>query len=80
MIRTQKIPFIQSTAAPPVLILTSVVIAMGILIPFSPLGVSVGLRPLPATYFVWLVGTLVAYCALTQVIKTIYIRNFAKWL
>jgi P-type Mg2+ transporter len=80
MIRTQKIPFIQSAAAPPVLILTSVVIAMGILIPFSPLGVSVGLRPLPATYFVWLVATLVAYCALTQVVKTIYIRNFAKWL
>jgi P-type Mg2+ transporter len=80
MIRTQKIPFIQSAAAPPVLILTGVVIAMGILIPFSPLGASVGLRPLPATYFVWLVATLVAYCALTQVIKTIYIRNFAKWL
>jgi P-type Mg2+ transporter len=80
MIRTQKIPFIQSAAAPPVLILTGVVIAMGILIPFSPLGVSVGLRPLPATYFLWLLATLVAYCALTQVIKTIYVRNFAKWL
>jgi P-type Mg2+ transporter len=80
MIRTHKIPFIQSAAAPPVLILTGVVIAMGILIPFSPLGVSVGLRPLPATYFLWLVATLVAYGALTQVIKTIYIRNFAKWL
>jgi P-type Mg2+ transporter len=80
MIRTQKIPFIQSAAAPPVLILTGVVIAIGILIPFSPLGVSVGLRPLPATYFLWLVATLVAYGALTQVIKTIYIRNFAKWL
>ena len=80
MIRTQKIPFIQSAAAPPVLILTSVVIAIGILIPFSPLGASVGLRPLPATYFLWLVATLVAYCALTQVIKTVYIRNFAKWL
>jgi P-type Mg2+ transporter len=80
MIRTQKIPFIQSAAAPPVLILTGVVIAMGLLIPFSPLGVSVGLRPLPATYFLWLVATLVAYCALTQVIKTIYVRNFAKWL
>ncbi len=80
MIRTQKIPFIQSAAAPPVLILTGVVIAIGILIPFSPLGVSLGLRPLPATYFLWLVATLVAYGALTQVIKTIYIRNFAKWL
>jgi P-type Mg2+ transporter len=80
MIRTQKIPFIQSAATPPVLILTGIVIAMGILIPFSPLGVSVGLRPLPATYFLWLIATLVAYCALTQVIKIIYVRNFKKWL
>jgi Mg2+-importing ATPase len=80
MIRTQKIPFIQSAAAPPVLILTTVVIAIGILIPFSPLGTSVGLQPLPPGYFPWLVATLVAYCALTQIIKTIYIGRFAKWL
>jgi Mg2+-importing ATPase len=80
MIRTQKIPFIKSTAAPPVLILTAVIIAIGIFIPFSPLGASVGLQPLPLAYFPWLVATLIAYCALTQLIKTIYIRKFAKWL
>ena len=80
MIRTQKIPFIQSAAAPPVLILTGIVIAIGIVIPFSPLGASVGLQPLPASYFPWLVATLVAYCALTQIVKTIYVKRFAKWL
>jgi Mg2+-importing ATPase len=80
MIRTRKIPFIQSAAAPPVLILTGVVIAIGVFIPFSPLGASVGLRPLPASYFLWLVATLLAYGALTQVIKTIYVNRFAKWL
>jgi Mg2+-importing ATPase len=80
MIRTQKIPFIQSAAAPPVLILTGVVIAIGILIPFSTLGASVGMQALPASYFPWLVATLVAYCALTQTIKTVYIKRFAKWL
>jgi Mg2+-importing ATPase len=80
MIRTRKIPFIQSAAAPPVLILTGVVIAIGVFIPFSPLGASVGLRPLPASYFLWLVATLLAYGALTQVIKTIYVKRFAKWL
>jgi Mg2+-importing ATPase len=80
MIRTQKIPFIQSTAAAPVLILTGIVMAIGIFIPFSSLGASVGLRPLPISYFAWLVGTLLGYCVLTQIIKTIYIRRFAKWL
>jgi P-type Mg2+ transporter len=80
MIRTQKIPFVQSAAAPPVLILTGIVIAIGIFIPFSPLGASVGLPPLPVSYFPWLVVTLLGYCVLTQIIKTIYIRRFAKWL
>ena len=60
--------------------LTGIVIAIGILIPFSPLGAGVGLQPLPASYFPWLVATLVAYCALTQIIKTIYIKRFMKWL
>jgi P-type Mg2+ transporter len=80
MIRTQKIPFVQSAAAPPVLLLTAAVIIVGILIPFSPLGASVGLQPLPANYFPWLVATLLAYGGLTQLIKSIYIRRFAKWL
>src|ERR1700730_789159 len=80
MIRTQKIPFIQSTAAAPVLILTGIAMAIGIFIPFSSLGASVGLQPLPISYFAWLVATLLAYCVLTQIIKTIYIRRFAKWL
>jgi Mg2+-importing ATPase len=80
MIRTRKIPFIQSAAAPPVLFLTAVVIVIGILIPFSPLGASVGLQPLPESFFPWLFATLLAYCGLTQLIKSIYIHRFAKWL
>jgi P-type Mg2+ transporter len=71
MIRTHQIPFIQSTASPPVL---------GIAFPFSPLGASVGMRPLPLSYFAWLFATLLSYCVLTQIIKTIYIRRFGKWL
>jgi P-type Mg2+ transporter len=80
MIRTRKIPFVQSAASPPVLLLTAAVIVIGILIPFSPLGAGVGLQALPASYFPWLVLTLLAYCTLTQFIKSIYIRRFAKWL
>ncbi|WP_016682773.1 magnesium-translocating P-type ATPase, partial [Yersinia pestis] len=47
MLRTQKIPFIQSTAALPVLLTTGLIMAIGIYIPFSPLGTLVGLEPLP---------------------------------
>jgi P-type Mg2+ transporter len=80
MIRTPKIPFLQSTASPPVLLVTGIVMAIGIVFPFSPLGASVGLQPLPLSYFAWLFATLLSYCVLTQIIKTIYVRRSGKWL
>jgi Mg2+-importing ATPase len=79
MLRTQKIPFIQSTAALPVLLMTGLVMALGIYVPFSPLGSLVGLQPLPWEYFPWLVGTLLCYCVVAQTMKTIYIRRFGQW-
>ncbi len=79
MLRTRKIPFFQSTAAWPVLLMTGVVIALGIYVPFSPLGTLVGLQPLPLASFPWLVGTLFAYCCVAQLMKTIYIRRFKQW-
>lgn len=79
MLRTRKIPFIQSTAALPVLLTTGVVCVIGILIPFSPLGAAVGLQPLPWQYFGWLIATLVSYCVVAQTAKTIYIRRFGQW-
>jgi Mg2+-importing ATPase len=80
MIRTEKIPFFQSTAAPPVVLLTTAIMAVGIAIPFSPLGAAVGLQPLPIAYFPWLAGILLAYCVLIQAVKTIYRRSFGLWL
>ncbi|MFI5310682.1 MAG: magnesium-translocating P-type ATPase [Gemmatimonadales bacterium] len=80
MIRTAKTPFIQSRAAPPVLVLTAVIIACGLALPFSPLGPKVGLVALPASYFAWLLAILLAYAALVQVVKGWYIRRFDTWL
>lgn len=80
MIRTRKIPFIQSTAALPVLLLTGAVMAFGIFVPFSPLWAAVGLQPLPRTYFPWLVATQLGHCLLTQLVKRLYIRRFKAWL
>jgi len=79
MLRTRKIPFFQSTAAWPVLMMTCLVIVLGIYVPFSPLGTLVGLQPLPLAYFPWLVGTLLSYCCVAQLTKTIYIRRFKQW-
>jgi Mg2+-importing ATPase len=80
MIRTSRVPFVQSWAALPLTLLTLIIMAVGIYIPFSPLGETIGLVPLPLSYFPWLVATLLSYCVLTQIIKAWYIRKFGMWL
>nr|WP_259418078.1 magnesium-translocating P-type ATPase [Bacillus toyonensis] len=80
MIRTQHIPFLQSTAARPVLMLTGLVMFIGILLPFTSLSTQIGLTPLPFYYFFWLLGILTMYALVTQFIKRIYNRKFNRWL
>ncbi|MGH7583027.1 MAG: magnesium-translocating P-type ATPase [Gemmatimonadales bacterium] len=80
MIRTAKVPFIQSRAAWPVLTLTAIIIACGMLLPFSLLGPKLGLQSLPASYFLWLLAILIGYSALMQLTKGWYIRRFNAWL
>lgn len=80
MIRTRKVPFIQSSASWPVMLMTISIMAIGLCIPFTSFGSSIGLTPLPWTYFPWLIGILLSYCVLTQWLKTLYIRAFKRWL
>lgn len=80
MIRTRKIPFIQSRATWPVIGMTSLVMIIGIAIPFTSFGASIGLQALPLSYFPWLVGILLSYCVLTQLVKNWYIKRFSSWL
>jgi Mg2+-importing ATPase len=80
LIRTPKIPFIQSRAAKPVVLLTTAIMAFGIALPFTPLGLAVGFRPLPLSYFGWLVLIVLGYMILEQIVKTIYIKINHSWL
>ncbi|MFG2143404.1 magnesium-translocating P-type ATPase [Streptomyces sp. NPDC048696] len=80
MIRTRRIPFVQSRASWPVMAATVLAVATGLLLPFSPLADSLGFTALPMSYFPYLFGTLLAYCVLTQLVKTWYIRRFDTWL
>ncbi|WP_353097346.1 magnesium-translocating P-type ATPase [Tissierella praeacuta] len=80
MIRTKKIPFIQSKASNPLMVMTFLIISLGILIPYTWFGTYIGLVPLPFSYFPWLVGILSAYSILTQIIKNIYIKKFNTWM
>lgn len=80
MIRTEKVPFLQSTAAPIVLVTTAAVMLAGVLLPFTPLAAGIHLQPLPGRFFVYLPLVLLAYCLLTQAVKLVYIRRFKSWL
>ncbi|HET6804360.1 MAG TPA: magnesium-translocating P-type ATPase [Frateuria sp.] len=80
MIRTRRIPFLQSVAAAPVLALTLAIGAIGVGVPYSPLGSKLGMTALPPAYFGWLALTLLCYAALTQLVKHVYMRRYGRWL
>ncbi|MBL0676914.1 magnesium-translocating P-type ATPase [Aeromonas dhakensis] len=80
MLRTRKIPFLQSTATLPVLLSTSIAIAIGCYLPFSPLAEHFGFITLDGPkYFMWLVITMLAYMGLTQTVKSLYIKRHGQW-
>lgn len=76
IIRTARVPFLQSWASRPLVLMTIFIIAAGIIFPFTHLGTSIGLVPLPLGYFPWLVGILSCYCVLTQLVKRWFIRRY----
>ena len=78
VIRTNKIPFIQSRASWPLTLTTLSIMAFGAWLPYSPLGPSLGLTHLPQLYWPILMATLLAYVCLTQVIKVWLLRK--KWI
>jgi Mg2+-importing ATPase len=76
MIRTRKIPFLQSSPAPALALTTATVMAVGILIPFTGFGRSIGMVPPPGIFFLWLVFILLAYAVLAQMVKTWFVRRY----
>ncbi len=80
MIRTRKIPFIQSTASLPVVLMTALIICLGMCVPFTGFGHSIGMVDLPWYVIPWIWAVLLGYCVLTQCLKLCYIRVFRRWL
>jgi len=76
MIRTRRVPFLQSRAAWPLIVMTLLVMSVGIALPFTPLAGWLHLQALPLSYFPWLVGILAGYMLMTQWVKGIYARRF----
>ncbi|HHX9845885.1 TPA: magnesium-translocating P-type ATPase [Salmonella bongori] len=76
MIRTRRLPFIQSRAAWPLMAMTLLVMVVGISLPFSPLESYLQLQALPLSYFPWLIAILAGYMTLTQLVKGFYSRRY----
>lgn len=76
MIRTPKLPFIQSRAALPLMVMTGVIMAVGIFLPMGLLADYFKLEALPPLYFALLPLILLGYMALTQVMKRFYCRRW----
>ena len=80
MIRTPKVPFIQSRASLPMALFTRCGILVGTLLPFSPLNKQFGMSPLPPVYFAFLVVVVLSYITLTTVVKKLYIHHYKELL
>jgi Mg2+-importing ATPase len=70
VIRTNKIPFLQSRASWTLTLTTAAIMALGIWLPYSPVAAALGFTHLPRMYWPILLLTLLGYMGLTQVIKT----------
>lgn len=78
VIRTNRIPWLQSHASSALTLTTLAVMGLGAWLPYSPIARALGLTPLPLAYWPILFVTMLAYLALTQVIKGLLVRK--RWL
>src|SRR5450631_2007423 len=78
VIRTNKIPFLQSWASWPLILTSIIIVAVGAGLTVSPLAGALGFVPLPSRYWLLLAVILVCYVVLTQLIKTWFYRRFGE--
>ncbi len=80
IIRTGRIPFLQSKPSTPLLWSTGLIAVLALVVAFSKLAIGIDLLPLPLSFAPWLILLLAAYFVSSQLIKRIYIRRFGEWL
>ena len=80
MIRTPKLPFLQSRASASVTLLTMTGIAVLTVIPFTAFGRVLGFVALPAAYFAYLIPCILLYMILATSLKKAYVRHYGELL
>ena len=80
MIRTPKLPFIQSHASAPLTLMTFTGIGVLTIIPFTTFGRMLGFVALPTAYFAYLIPCILLYMVLATSLKKAYVRHYGKLL
>jgi Mg2+-importing ATPase len=76
VIRSRKIPFVQTLASKPLLLTSALTVLTGIAITFSPIAAQLHFVALPLLYWPVLLSIIITYIVLTQLMKTWYIKKF----
>jgi Mg2+-importing ATPase len=76
IIRTGKIPFVESRASTPLIFTSLVICSVGVWLPFSPFARALGFTPLPIQYWPILALMLVAYLSLAHFMRGWFHRRF----
>jgi Mg2+-importing ATPase len=76
VIRTYKVPFIQSRASLPLTLTSLAIVTVGGLLPYSPLAGALGFVPLPPLYWALLAGMIACYLTVTQLMKNWFVKRY----
>ncbi len=76
IIRTARIPFLESRASTALILTTILIVTIGGAIPYTPLGTALGFLPLPPLYWVFVVLMMLCYGALTHVVKMWFVGRW----
>ncbi len=76
IIRTGRIPFVQSIASAPLMMTSAFICGVGVWLPYSPFAHALGFVPLPMAYWPWVIAIVISYLILTHIVKTWFIRRF----
>jgi Mg2+-importing ATPase len=80
LIRTNKVPFIQSKSSKQLLISTFAVVFITLVISFTNISIIFDLSKLPYLYLLWIMALMIIYALFIQIYKKIYIKNNKEWL
>ena len=80
IIRTAKMPFVQSNAHKAVYISSILLIGIGLIIPYTVLGTAIGLVPIAGKYIAMIFGITFLYCIVATFANKIYIKKYEEWI